>query len=294
MKTSKRLHTTIFWLHVKLATLVVVTLIGVMSAPVAASYTYGPEAGDFTYLGAGPTKWEPGLNTATVHAFVPPAGPMAPGGANWSPMPTGTMPDPVDDPHGGGLSLDIEGLVTGAADGLEYGIFNAAFNVWAAAAAITNLGIAGDIGLTVDHPNAHPGTGFAADIRVGAFSFDGPGGTLAHGYQPGVPGMFAQPTLVGDIHFDHAEDWVDNLFDVAGNGQYDFFTVALHELGHALGLGHSAVAGSVMWPTYGGALRVLGPDDTAGIRAIYDIPEPITVALLGLGSLGMIRRRRKA
>src|SRR5260370_1192129 len=32
-------------------------------------------------------------------------------------------------------------------------------------------------------------------------------------------------------------------------GQYDFQTVATHELGHALGLGHSANAASVMYAT---------------------------------------------
>jgi hypothetical protein len=36
-----------------------------------------------------------------------------------------------------------------------------------------------------------------------------------------------------------------------GSGQYDFQTVVVHELGHSLGLGHSANAGSVMAPELG-------------------------------------------
>ena len=50
-------------------------------------------------------------------------------------------------------------------------------------------------------------------------------------------------------------------------------TVALHELGHLLGLGHSDVNGSVMWPTVSTnfTLRTLQADDLAGIRALYPV-----------------------
>jgi len=44
----------------------------------------------------------------------------------------------------------------------------------------------------------------------------------------------------------------------------------LHELGHALGLGHSTVAGSTMAPSYGGTDRILHRDDKAAISALYD------------------------
>jgi parallel beta-helix repeat protein len=48
-----------------------------------------------------------------------------------------------------------------------------------------------------------------------------------------------------------------------GSGQYDFQTVVTHELGHVLGLGHSADAGSVMYATLapGTAKRVLATAD---------------------------------
>jgi Matrixin len=59
------------------------------------------------------------------------------------------------------------------------------------------------------------------------------------------------------------------VVDGAVAGGLDIETVALHELGHLLGLNYSAVAGTVMWPTvsYNSTLRTLQPDDLAGIRA---------------------------
>lgn len=53
-------------------------------------------------------------------------------------------------------------------------------------------------------------------------------------------------------------------------GPYDIYSVALHEDGHALGLGHST-ADTVMAPFYHGLLSGLTPDDIAGIRAMYGI-----------------------
>jgi len=55
---------------------------------------------------------------------------------------------------------------------------------------------------------------------------------------------------------------------------WDLQSVATHEYGHALGLGHSSVGGSTMWPSIGGGStgqRSIGPDDIAGIQAIYGL-----------------------
>ena len=58
---------------------------------------------------------------------------------------------------------------------------------------------------------------------------------------------------------------------------WDLQSVATHEFGHAVGMGHSSVGGSTMWPSIGGgstAQRDLGPDDIAGVQAIYGVKAP--------------------
>ena len=54
--------------------------------------------------------------------------------------------------------------------------------------------------------------------------------------------------------------------------QHYLHDTAIHELGHALGLGHSAVAEATMWPSVAAcstSLRTLAADDKAGIEALY-------------------------
>jgi hypothetical protein len=53
--------------------------------------------------------------------------------------------------------------------------------------------------------------------------------------------------------------------------QHDLFSVALHEVGHCLGLDHSSVEGAVMFATLpvGRERRVLSSDDISGRREIY-------------------------
>jgi Matrixin len=72
--------------------------------------------------------------------------------------------------------------------------------------------------------------------------FYGPGGYVAVGYYP-FP-QFGE--LAGDLHFDTSETWTTT----AADGGLDLETVALHELGHCLGLGHCRDPESIMWPVY--------------------------------------------
>src|SRR5260221_3996412 len=87
-------------------------------------------------------------------------------------------------------------------------------------------------------------------------------------------------SIAGDIHMDADENW-------HAGGDLDIYSVALHEAGHALGLGHSDKPGAVMYPYYRLNAQ-LTADDIAGIRAVYappvaTTPTPAPLAVAGFG-----------
>jgi len=88
--------------------------------------------------------------------------------------------------------------------------------------------------------------------------FDGQNGVLAHAFTPED----------GDAHFDDAEVWTLST-RTSGAQPIDLTTVAAHEIGHSLGLGHSGDASALMYPYYRASHRYLGSDDVAGIKALY-------------------------
>lgn len=156
-----------------------------------------------------------------------------------------------------------------------------AFSAWSAVANISFIEV-------VDGGEALNSSGSSGDIRLGGHSFDGSGGTLAHGYYPPGNGN----TAAGDIHFDTAETW---KIGFGGTG-FDIFQVAAHEIGHAIGLDHTGVANSLMNPSYTENFRGLQADDIAGAQYLYgvsQVPVPAGVWLFASAFGLLIPRLRK-
>ena len=101
------------------------------------------------------------------------------------------------------------------------------------------------------------------------------GSVLAHADYPPGCGYYGN-ALPRPLHFDDQE----HAWCIGGVvNQYDVETIALHEIGHILGLQHSAVANAVMFPTVSAnsTNRVLQPDDIEGVRRLYPIRGPVFV-----------------
>ena len=181
----------------------------------------------------------------------------------------------------------------------------AAFDKWSAVANVQFQFVGVDnSGLAINDPAA-----IVPMIRVGAFAFNGFSGAV--GYSPPPNGGTGEGDLlfntqVGFQMASGAEGSALQLFP-NGGGSYmnDINGLALHEIGHTLGLLHSADNTSVMCDPAANCdyftlvTQQLKSDDIAGAQFLYSaapVPEPQTglMALVGLGAMGWLLRRTRA
>ncbi|VDP00079.1 unnamed protein product [Soboliphyme baturini] len=132
-------------------------------------------------------------------------------------------------------------------------IVHDALQIWADASSLTFTEVA-------DH-NADIVVDFFRQDHGDGYPFDGPNVVLAHAFFPG----FGRG---GDAHFDDDEVWTDGEEE---NNMVNLFSVAVHEFGHSLGMGHSKVRESLMFPYYTGYMEnfKLSSDDIYGIQRLY-------------------------
>ncbi|KAF7136385.1 hypothetical protein RHSIM_Rhsim08G0060700 [Rhododendron simsii] len=109
-----------------------------------------------------------------------------------------------------------------------------------------------------DIASANLKIGFCHGDHGDGAPFTGRNGALAHAFAP----------TDGRFHLN-----ADHLFtmDLVA-GSFDLETVALHEIGHLLGLQHSGVQDAIMWPSIRAAtIKGLHADDIRGINTLYDV-----------------------
>ncbi|KAI3877611.1 hypothetical protein MKX03_033974 [Papaver bracteatum] len=85
---------------------------------------------------------------------------------------------------------------------------------------------------------------------------------LAHASGPG-PGAH--------LHFNAAQTWAVDFNSEKSKRAFDLETIAVHEIGHLLGLDHSSIRDAVMWPSELPRTKhvELALDDVNGAQALY-------------------------
>jgi hypothetical protein len=134
-----------------------------------------------------------------------------------------------------------------------------AFQTWAQYSNV-NISLTGDDGEAFGAAGLVQGDPRFGDIRIGADALNRSTVATATGYQP------SGTTWSGDVLFN------SNYSFGNGPGQYDLFTVALHEAGHVFGLvDETADSNSVEYQYYTGPRTGLAPSDILALQAQYGV-----------------------
>ena len=151
-------------------------------------------------------------------------------------------------------SMNLAGLRTVA--GAELAEFSLAvsdaFDTWAAIAGVSFRFVSNFGGSDID-----------IDVKPLAGSTIGIANTFYNPSDGNGNGLVE--IISSNISMDQDVTWRPNGPD----GPFTFFSVMLHEIGHALGLDHFNTSDSVMNATANNGSRLLGDDDIAGIQDLY-------------------------
>ncbi|KAF5449788.1 hypothetical protein F2P56_030200 [Juglans regia] len=135
-------------------------------------------------------------------------------------------------------------------------VFSLAFDRWSSVTVIT-------FSQTESFYDSDIQTGFFVGDHGDDSPFDGLQGRLAH----------ANPPTSGKLHVDDDEHWVVSGDVTAASSAFavDLESVAVHEIGHLLGLGHSSEIDAIMYPSHPVRTRKveLTKDDISGIQELY-------------------------
>jgi hypothetical protein len=152
------------------------------------------------------------------------------------------------------LSYDLHTAALPLAESDVRGALQAVLAEWSSYAAITftpTTQANADTSIDISFPSGDHGDGFP---------FTPSGAVLAHTFYP-PPNP---ETIAGDMHVNYDEAW-------SVNGSLQIYPVMLHEMGHALGLGHSDSPSDVMYPYYQGTQH-LASGDVQALRTLYAAP----------------------
>lgn len=128
--------------------------------------------------------------------------------------------------------------------------------IWETVAHVDMVQVSDD-GTAIGASGNQQGDSRFGDIRIGAIPEQI--GQLAFTF---LPPPLNGGTYAGDIFFSNAINWQINT-------GYDLETVAIHELGHALGMSHSQITQADMYAFYNGIKQSLNSDDLSGIQSLY-------------------------